>query len=434
VTDDPAPSDRSVWRPVLLALTVQVLLAVLLAGNPRLYGSIGLGNVLDDVHLYQDYGIRMLSGEVPYRDFRVEYPPLALPFFLLPACLSGPDFSLYWTVFGAEMLLLLSANLFLVAWWVRRTEGAEKVAGRMVQATLLFLPLAQLSVTRFDLAPSFLIFGASLAWASGRHRLSGLLAGLGALVKIVPGVVLAPVLADEAASWRTSRLRGSLVGLGILALGLSAWIASVGGPGLMRESLRYHLDRGLEVGSLGAGAVMAVARELHWPLETENKFSSVQVIAPGGSLVASLAFPTQALAILLVLALFLHRARQAPVRFAGASVLAFVLFGKVLSPQYLLWLYPFALVVEGKLSRMLFFVAACLTLLIYPWSFHRLATANTIGIVLVNLRNVALLALWVLWAIWPVRASANDPFFHRKRIQKGHSVQQTARPDPVAVL
>src|SRR5205085_10240161 len=38
-----------------------------------------------DTPVYQRYGDAMLDGQVPYRDFRVEYPPAALPVFLLPA-------------------------------------------------------------------------------------------------------------------------------------------------------------------------------------------------------------------------------------------------------------------------------------------------------------------------------------------------------------
>src|SRR3954454_8672196 len=38
-----------------------------------------------DTPVYQRYGDAMLDGQVPYRDFRVEYPPAALPVFVLPA-------------------------------------------------------------------------------------------------------------------------------------------------------------------------------------------------------------------------------------------------------------------------------------------------------------------------------------------------------------
>ena len=38
-----------------------------------------------DTPVYQGYGDVMARGSVPYRDFRVEYPPGALPVFVLPA-------------------------------------------------------------------------------------------------------------------------------------------------------------------------------------------------------------------------------------------------------------------------------------------------------------------------------------------------------------
>src|SRR5438034_10028682 len=41
-----------------------------------------------DVPIYERYGNRIEAGDVPYADFRVEYPPLALPAFVVPALLS----------------------------------------------------------------------------------------------------------------------------------------------------------------------------------------------------------------------------------------------------------------------------------------------------------------------------------------------------------
>ncbi|HEU5116476.1 MAG TPA: glycosyltransferase 87 family protein, partial [Isosphaeraceae bacterium] len=307
---------------VFLAVGVQAAIAVLLAGNPRFYGTTTQAKVLDDVHLYQDYADRMLSGEVPYRDFRVEYPPLALPFFVAPAWLAGGSFSHFWLLFGAEMLLLNAASLAMVAWWVRQTEGSRAALLRMLWATLLFVPLAQLSVSRFDLAPAFILFSAAVLWALGKSGCSGVLSGLGVLVKIVPGVVLGPMLADEVCRWKESRLRGSWAGLVALGLGLACWIAAVGGPGEMRESLRYHLDRGLEAGSLGAGGLMALGRILQWPMRTEYLFKSTQLVAPGEPWISSLAFPTQAVALLTVMLAFVRRGRGEPLRYMGASVLA----------------------------------------------------------------------------------------------------------------
>jgi hypothetical protein len=36
-----------------------------------------------DIPIYEQYGNAIVDGRVPYRDFEVEYPPLALPVFAL---------------------------------------------------------------------------------------------------------------------------------------------------------------------------------------------------------------------------------------------------------------------------------------------------------------------------------------------------------------
>src|SRR3954471_19230538 len=60
-----------------------------------------------DTPFYQNYGDAIADGEVPYRDFGLEYPPGALPVFVLPSLLRSPDGDLpgYRDRFEAEMLV-----------------------------------------------------------------------------------------------------------------------------------------------------------------------------------------------------------------------------------------------------------------------------------------------------------------------------------------
>jgi hypothetical protein len=85
-------------------------------------------------------------------------------------------------------------------------------------------------------------------------------------------------------------------------------------------------------------------------------------------------------------------------RYSAAAVLAFVLFGKVLSPQYLIWLFPFLAVLEGRagrLARRIFLLCCLTTTLIYPGpGFPMILEHQGPAIVLLNLRNVLL--LWLL--------------------------------------
>ena len=45
---------------------------------------------IPDTPIYERYGDLMRDGRLPYRDFGVEYPPGALPAFVLPSLLSRP--------------------------------------------------------------------------------------------------------------------------------------------------------------------------------------------------------------------------------------------------------------------------------------------------------------------------------------------------------
>jgi hypothetical protein len=73
--------------------------------------------------------------------------------------------------------------------------------------------------------------------------------------------------------------------------------------------------------------------------------------------------------------------------------------GKVLSPQYLIWLIPFVVVVagpSGTWARPLFALACLTTTIIYPLNFNSLLRHQPGAVELLNFRNVLLLALLAL--------------------------------------
>jgi hypothetical protein len=144
-----------------------------------------------DVPLYQSFGDRMVDGELPYRDFRVEYPPGALPAFLLPSLLSQaggapvyePELNDaargYARGFAAVMTLLLAATVVLTALSLgalRATVGHAALALGLVAATPLLL--GELVLTRFDAWPVALTAGAVAALLAGRPRLAAVVLGL----------------------------------------------------------------------------------------------------------------------------------------------------------------------------------------------------------------------------------------------------------------
>lgn len=372
--------------------------------QPLFGGSINAMAIFDDVHIYYKYATLALEGKIPYRDYVMEYPILAFPLFVLPRVFAH-DFETYKIAFGVEMLLADAVLVYLVARRVGAREGLARVPARLAWYTVCVLAFGSLTVARFDFAATLLGFAGALWWFSGRNALGGLAAGLGTLMKVFPGVVAAPALVWEARRWRTSRMRGTLVFAATVALGASVWLA-LGGR-RVAESLGYHLGRGLEIGSVYSGVLMAAGRLGGWEMRAEYVRSAEELTAPGSALVTRLAVVAQGLALLLVMI----RARKANdqndgLRYAAAAVLALIVTGKVLSPQYLVWLLPFVAVLEGpsaRLARWLFLAACLATTAAYPWSYMGLVNGfHPLSLAILNLRN-ALLVILLGWLIFGVK-------------------------------
>ena len=80
-------------------------------------------------------------------------------------------------------------------------------------------------------------------------------------------------------------------------------------------------------------------------------------------------------------------------------MLAFALLGKVLSPQYLLWILPFVATLdgrEGRWARPLLLAAGVLTTLVYFWAGVGLMNFHPLAIAILNARNLLLVAIFAL--------------------------------------
>jgi hypothetical protein len=263
--------------------------------------------------------------------------------------------------------------------------------------------MAVLVVGRFELAPMALAFGAAHWWFSGRNVLGGFTAGLGALLKVFPGLV-APIAAlSEAARLRAMRGRGTATFVATLAAGGAVWFL-IGGAKVL-DSFRYHASRGLGIETVHAGAVLAWGKlagiDVPWVIEHK----AVHLAPEWGASLAALTAPLQAGALLLVLVQFWRSGITNGMRYVAAALLASLVTSKVFSPQYLIWLFPFVSVLggwTGSRGRWLFLFACLLTTLLYPGpGFALLLQHEATAIFLLNLRNVLLLAILALLLFGP---------------------------------
>jgi hypothetical protein len=355
-----------------------------------------------DVEIYYHVADRISQGLVPYRDFLLEYPIGSVPLFVLPI-LAGGDASTYRNGFIAEMLLVNALLVLVLAGSIERQEGRAAVPRRLVWYVCCYLLLCRLIACRLDVVPALLAFLAAENLFADRRTRGGILAALGALVKMVPALAIIPAGLREISRPRQTRLRGSIAFACAFALGMVVW-GVVGGTGLL-ESFRYHAERGLEVESLGAGLIMLVGRLTRAPLAVVGAHGALELQSDWTPAAIAASRNVQLLALALTLLPFVRSRRRSGVQCTGALLLAFMMTAPVLSPQYLIWALPFVLVMSGPLGRRvrpLFVLTCALTYLIYPVLFNRhLLALQMPAIVLLNVRNALVIALWALMAFGP---------------------------------
>src|SRR5262249_11909159 len=103
------------------------------------------------------------------------------------------------------------------------------------------------------------------------------------------------------------------------------------------------------------------------------------------------------------------RSREELVRYAAAAVVAFIALGKVLSPQFLIWLIPLIPLVRRWSVAVLYAAALVLTQAWFPkhyWSYALSFSEPVTWLVL--LRDAVLIALLVALLKPPHRASATE--------------------------
>jgi multisubunit Na+/H+ antiporter MnhC subunit len=398
---------RSSESPGLVLLTVAVGLGLLTAS----WGALHLPPFEDyqivDTPVYREYGEAMAAGEVPYRDFELEYPPGALPMFWLPTL--GPA-DRYDAIFEALMWLCAAAVLVLAVQGVAALGGSPTRLLVVAAGIGLFpLALGTVVLTRYDLWPAALTAAALAAVLSGRERLGLAVLGLAVATKIYPLVLLPPLLVYVA---RRKGGREAAIGFGAFAAAVAVVVVpfAVVAPEGLADSVERQLGRPLQIESLGASLLLAANQLGLYQPAVVSSHGSQNLVGPLPDALATTQIVLQAAALVLVWFLF-ARGPATPARLVAAcaaSVVVFVAVGKVLSPQFLIWLVPVVALAAGRAglaAGALLGAALVTTHLWFPNRYWDLVDLQPIGW-LAFVRNVLLLALAVVLGVVMARARA----------------------------
>lgn len=351
---------------------------------------------VNDLFVYRTYAEPVLDGALPYRDVFSEYPPLASPAIALPGVV-GTGAETFRLAFAGWTLLLAASLVLLCGVLAGRTGGSRGRA--MVAAALMPLLCGALVRTHFDLAPVALTLAALWLLSAARPRAGMAVLGLGAMTKFFP-LLIAPV----ALAWLVGRgsrkeaWQGAAALVAVLAvLGATAVAASPDGA---LDALRYHLDRPVQIESTPALALLALDEAGVGHAVSISSHRSDGLVHPTDGLVSG-ALAAALVGVIAMLALFAAK-RPDPrslVLASLAAVAAFAVLGKVLSPQFMIWILPLgALAFAWRMHALAATVvaAAVLTQLEFPARYFDLVAREPLPLTLVALRNAALLAVVAL--------------------------------------
>src|SRR5712691_3001777 len=339
----PAPTARL----AMLAGSAPVLVTAGLAGGGLSFLSkaacrAGAWNTsigLYQAHCYTDvyplyFTERLSAGKIPYLGHPVEYPVLIGAAMQAAAWVVRPISDA--SIRGREFFDVTAALLVIFA--VAAVLATAYLAGPARRWTALLVALSPAvilaALINWDLIAMSLATLGLAAWAGRRGVLAGILLGLAVATKFYPVFLLGPLFL---LCLRAGRLRAFWVTAGSAA---AAWLAvnlpvALAAPDGWTEFYRFNAARGADWGS-----IWYFFETEHWPVVGRMPLHTLNAV--------SLLLFGVACAAIGVLALAAPRRPRLPqLRFL--VIAAFLLFNKVWSPQYVIWLAPLVVLARPRL-------------------------------------------------------------------------------------
>ena len=372
-----------------------------------------------DVVIYHEYAKRAASGETPYRELAIEYPPvswwtMALPGVSNPAE-AGSSRHTEWPTYlqrFRRLMFVCDAAAFALLLSVakrRRPADAALMAATYVIATAALAPVLY---DRLDAGLLLLLMLWAYAWIRSLDGgpvaevwlgLAYFTLGVGIAYKLVPVFVVPVVLASELKR-----------GLGTMAMRLAAVALGAVPPFLVHYPsagwgtlalFPHHAGRGIEIGSIFSN-VLWILSAAGLPVRVEYRYTSFELVSAISSAMATLSTVVTAGIIAMIGWLGLGKGDERDhVRgFALASLTlpATLVVSKILSPQYFVWGIPLMILggaelIDSRQKFMVFCAAlvvlAALTTVVYPIGFGGLRALRPDVWVILSVRNVVLIAL-----------------------------------------
>ena len=353
---------------------------------------------VDDLRLYVQDAHAFLAGHLPYRSQPFEYPPLAAP-VLAVSGVFGTGLLAYRATFAVLMFLFAAVSLVMTGKLARLTGGGQRLA--LLVTAVSPLLVGALIRNRFDVSAVAPMLAALVLMLSGRRKWGFAMLGIAVGVKGFP-LVIAPVAL--AWVWARDGRRAATECAGVLAAAVAIPFAIAAGLSLhgLESSVRFQTSRAVEIESTPASVLYALAHiGFRHPVVIWSA-RSYGLSDPASGVVSTLTdLVTIGIIALVSLRVWRNPGPRELVLGALASVAAFVAFGKVFSPQYVIWLVPLlALSVAWGMYGIAAATTGALlfTLVEYPDHLYQVVGLQNRWLGFVGVRNLLVVAAVLLCA------------------------------------
>jgi hypothetical protein len=381
----------------------------------------------------------------PFHALPLEYPPLSLVLFSL--ALFAPLH--YYTVAFA----ILMALTIVFIYWLLLRHGPRGSA----LAFVIYMVIGAwgIAVGRFDLVPAALTLLCVIAAGRKRWTYAYIALAFAFLLKIYPLLFLPALFIAEQQDarrfytprqplnlaslpgelWQTLhgirrwRWKNTIIFFAIL-LGVTGFFALLNFQGAVLSQLSYFANRPVQIESTGS-PILFLAAHLGYPVQIVASFGSTNVVSRLEGIVEFVLEILFVAGYIYVLSLQWRGKLDLTQAFI-ATLLVFIVTGKVFSPQYLMWLIPL-LAYSGAFNRFWLIVwvpISLLTTYIFPYIYIfasplRVQVPYKPGFIeSVTARNalLALLTLAYLFNWWQARSTRN----RRRKVVRSSALSEYA--------
>lgn len=319
-------------------------------------------------HHYPGILIRLAESQStsqPLHTLPQEYPLLTLALFSLP--LLAP-FLWYQTAFAIFMALVAAGIYFMLkrsrGWSAALPFAAYLVVGNWATAE-----------ARFDLVAAILCLGAALLASRKHWNWAYALLAFATLIKFFPVVLLPPLLIAQQmqmsgrwSAWARWKGLALFVGLGVGFTALS-FLLNIDGT---LSPFHFFLVRPLQVESFPA-ALVWLGTFAGYPAQYPFVYQSLGITSRLSSKISLLFTGVMAVGVLYTYWLQ-WKERIDVITSFFLTLLVVIAFGKIFSPQYLIWVVPFVAYVGRSSWKWLLSWGAvsALTTWIFPYTYYDL--------------------------------------------------------------